>query len=90
MDGRQDQHQGVALQRAERDLDQHLGTVAALGHEFNPGSHRPRFRVVGAGAAVGRVARADRVGHEHIHVQADQFGDAVVEQDGSRWIGEHD
>ena len=89
-DGRHHVGQPLVLQRAQRDLDLHLGAVTALGHQVHLRAHRPRTRVAAIVVAVGGMARANALGHQRLHRQAAQLLQRVAEQAACRRVGEHD
>ena len=84
------ERKAVALQRAESDLDHHLGAVPASGDEVHLRAHRPLPRVAAVGVSVGRVSGPDRVGHECIDRHGDELFGRVAEQLRRRRVGHHD
>lgn len=89
-DGRDDKGQALALQGAQRDLDHDLAAVAAPGDELHLRTHGPCPRRLAIGFTVGRMARADAVGHQGIHAQADEGLRRVAQQHRGSRIGQRD
>ena len=89
-DRRHDERQPVALQRAQCDLDHHLGPVLAPGHQLHAGSHRPRTRIAAVRIAERAMAGPHAVGHERIDVHPDELVGGVAQRAGGGRIREHD
>ncbi len=76
---RQDPTRAGALHRAERHLDQHLAAVAAARCQLELRAHRPRPRCARVAGAVAAVAGPHRLGHELVHVEAQQLVGGITE-----------
>ncbi len=84
---RHDERQALVLQRAQRDLDHDLAAVLALGHEFHLRPHGPGAWRARVGLAIGRMARANAVGHQDVDIQSHDLVRPVSQQQRCGRVG---
>ena len=89
-DGAQHEDAAVGGDRVQAYLDGDLRAVLSQAVQVPPGAHGARLRLVEETLAVGGVATAEALGHQHVDRPADQLASRVPEQPLDLAVDHHD